>query len=114
MKGLLIGLVFSLLLMLGANISSAESLAFKNPDDDHTDSQWVSEGKSVNLIKFTGSGDTVKNDNVSNEVSNPYMYLKLQWDTEKPFPYMQLGKNDEERENWQMLQLFLLLQIVIP
>lgn len=114
MKRLLIGLVFSLLLMFAANVSNAESLAFKNPNDEHTNSQLVSEGKSVNLIKFTPSEDTVKKDNVSNEVSNPYMYLKLQWDTEKPIPHMQLDKLYEERENQQALQLFLLLQIVIP
>jgi hypothetical protein len=114
MKRPLIALVFPFLLILAANIASAESSAFKKSSDYYTDSQLVSEEKSVNLIKFTAPEDTIKKESIPNEISNPYMYLKLQWDTEKPIPYMQLGNQYEERENWQMLKFFLLLQIVIP
>ncbi len=115
MKRPLIALVFSILLILAANIANAESWAFKKSSDDHfTDSQLIPEGKSVNLIKFTTSEDTIKKDSIPNEVSRPYIYLKLQWDTEKPITYKQLGKHYEEKEDWQMLQFFLLLHIVIP
>jgi len=114
MKKLLFALVFSTLLILATNIASAESLAFKKLIDYYIDSQLVSEEKSVNLIKFTTPEDTIKNDSLPKEINNPYMYLKLQWDTEKPTPYMQQGQHYEERENWQMLQFFLILQIAIP
>ncbi len=115
MKRPLIALVFPILLILAANIVNAESWDFKKPSDDHfTDSQLIPEGKSVNLIKFTTPENTVKKDSAPSEISNPYMYLKLQWDTEKPISYTQLGKHYEERENWPVLQFFLLLQIIIP
>lgn len=114
MKRPLLALVFSLFLILAANIASAESWALEKPSASYTDSKLVSEVKSVNLIKFTTPEDTIKKDSVPNEVSRPYMYLKLQWDTEKHIPYMHLGKHYEERENCQMLQFFLLLHIVIP
>ena len=114
MKRPLIALVFSILLILAANITSAESWTFKKPSNYHRDSQLVSEEKSVNLIKFTTPEATIKKDSAPNEVNNPYMYLKLRWDTEKTIPYMQLGQHYEEMENWQLLQFFLLLQIAIP
>jgi hypothetical protein len=113
MKRPLIALVFSILLIFAAKIASAEHWAFKKPSDYHTDSQLVSEEKSVNLIKFTTTEDAIKKDSAPNEVNDPCMYLKLQWDTEEPSPYMQLGRY-EERENWQMLHFFLILQIAIP
>jgi len=113
MKRPLIALVFSILLIFAAKIASAEHWAFKKPSDYHTDSQLVSEEKSVNLIKFTTTEDAIKKDSAPNEVNDPYMYLKLQWDTEEPSPYMQLG-HYEERENWQMLHFFLILKIAIP
>jgi hypothetical protein len=114
MKRPLIALVFSILLMLAADIASADPWAFKGPSDYHTDSQLVSEEKSVNLIKFTTTEGSIKKDSAPNEVNNPDMYLKLQWDTEEPIPYMQLGQHYEERENWQILKIFLILQIAIP
>jgi hypothetical protein len=114
MKGLLVILASSFFLITPVNMASAESLFFKEPSAYYTDSKLVSEGKSVNLIKFSTSKDTIKKDSVPNEVSRPNIYLKLQWDTEKPITYTQLGKHYEEKENWQMLQLFLLLHIVIP
>jgi hypothetical protein len=113
MKRPLIALVFSILLILTAKIVSAEPSAFKKPGDYHTDSQLVSEEKSVNLIKFITAEGTIKKDSVPNEVNDPYMYLKLRWDTEEPGPFMQLG-HYEERESWQMLHFFLILQIPIP
>ena len=114
MKRPLIALFFLLLLVTTANIASAESLAFKKPSEYNTDSQLVSEPKTINLIKFTAPENTAKKDSVSNEVKNPFMYLKLQWDTEKSIPHIQLGRRYEERETPQMLQFFLLLQIAIP
>ena len=94
-------------------MASAESLFFEKPGAYYTSSKLVSEGKSVNLIKFSTSKDTIKKDSVPND-SRPCIYLKLQCDTEKPSTYMQLGKHYEEKENWQTLQFFLLLHIVIP
>jgi hypothetical protein len=114
MKALLVILASSLFLISSVNITSAESWVFKKPSADYTDSKLLSERKSVNLIKFTTSEDTIKKDSIPNEVSRPYMYLKLQWDTEKPVTFMQLGKHYEENENGHMLQFFLLLYIVIP
>ena len=113
MKGLFVILASSFFLMTPVNMASAESLFFEKPSAYYTDS--VSEGKSVNLIKFSTSEDTIKkdNDSVPND-SRPDIYLKLQWDTEKPVTYMQLGKHYEEKENWQTLQFFLLLHIVMP
>jgi len=67
----------------------------------------------VNLIKFTTTEGAIKKDSAPSEVNDPYMYLKLQWDTEEPIPYTQLC-HYEERENWQMLHFFLILQIAIP
>jgi hypothetical protein len=114
MKRPLIALVFFILLILAADIASAEPWAFKRPSNYHTDSQLVSEEKSVNLVKFTATEGTIKKEGVPSEVNNPDMYLKLQWDTEEPIPYMQLGQHYEEMENWQMLKFFLILQIAIP
>ncbi len=114
MKGLLVVLTSCFFLISTVNIASAESWIFKKPSDYHTDSQLVSQGKSVNLIKFTTSEGAIKKDSAADEVNNPYMCLKLQWDTEEPIPYVQLGQHYEERENWQMLQFFLILQIDIP
>jgi hypothetical protein len=114
MKRLWVILASSFFLISAVNMASAESWVFKNPSAYYTDSQLVSEGKSVNLIKFTTSEDTIKKDSTPNEVSRPNIYLKLQWDKEKPITYMQLGKHYEEKEDWQMLQFFLLLHVVIP
>jgi hypothetical protein len=113
MKGLFVILASSFFLITPVNMASAESLFFEKPGAYYRDS--VSEGKSVNLIKFSGSKDTIEkgSDIVPND-SRPDIYLKLQWDTEKPVTYMQLGKHYEEEENWQTLQLFLLFHIVIP
>ena len=114
MKRPLIALVISILLILAADIARAEPWAFKRPSDYHTDSQLVSEEKSVNLIKLTTDEGSIKKEGAPSEVNNPDMYLKLRWDTEDPIPYMQLGQHYEEREPWQMLQFFLILQIAIP
>jgi hypothetical protein len=111
MKELFVILASSFILMTPVSMASAESLFFDKPSAYYTDS--VSEGSSVNLIKFSTSKDTIKKNSVSKH-SRPDIYLKLQWDTEKPVTYMQLGKHYEEKENWQTLQFFLLLHIVIP
>jgi len=116
MKTPLIAVVFPLFLILAANtanIASAESWALKKLGGYYTDSNLVSEGKSVSLIKLTASEDTIKKDSVSNEVSKPYVHLKFQWDTE-PVSYTQLGKHYQGWESWHMAQFFLFLQIAIP
>ena len=115
MKGLLVILASSLFLISLVNIASAESWAFKKPGTYYTDSKLLSERKSVNLIKFSTSEDTIKKNNITKKVSMPDIYLKLQWDTEKPMTLMKLGKHYyEENENGHMLQFFLFLYIVIP
>ena len=114
MKKLWVILASSFFLISAVNMASAESWVFKKPSVYYTDSQLVSEEKSLNLIKFTTSEDTIKKDSIPKEVSRPYIYLKLQWDTEKPNSYKQLGKHYAEKEEWQILQFFLFLHIVIP
>ncbi len=109
MKGLLVILASFFFLISTVNVASAESWVFKKPNAYYTDSKLLSERKSVNLLKLTTSEDSIPN-----EVSSPNVYLKLEWDTEKPIPFMQLGEQNEEKENWQMVQFFLLLQVVIP
>lgn len=114
MKRLLTALVFSLLLILTTDMATPESSAFKEPSDYDTGSQTGSKGKSVNLITFTNPEDIIKKDSIPNEVISPFMCLKLQWDTEKPIPYMQLDRHYKEKDNWQVLQLLLIFQIALP
>jgi len=113
LKTLLIVLILSLFLMVAANMASAESWAFKKLGGYYTDYKSVLEESPPTAIKFTVHEDIIKNDSMSSQVSKPNTPLKLQLDAE-PISYTDLGKHYEGKENWQMLQFFLFLQMAMP
>jgi hypothetical protein len=100
MKGLLIILASSFFLISPVNMAGAESWVFKKPSGNYTDSKLFSEGKSLNLIKFSSSENSPKKDSMPTEVRVPYIYgagnsdVKIEKNTQKQMVVATEGSAD--------------------